>query len=129
MYFKPWPLPKADLHNHLNCCNKGKIVGQKILFLVASGNGKLSSCSLCVLPSRWPGLRLLGFQIVCFQRELLSFAKGPKLAELGPFDASTSSGSYLPQKFYAQKGKNKEDIQLQDKNEICHFLLSTLKHS
>lgn len=54
-----------------------------------------------------------------FQREPPSFAKGPKLAELGPFDIPISSQLYLPKKFYAQKGKNGKSSQLQDRNEIC----------
>lgn len=84
-----------------------------MFFLVASGNGKPSDCALCVLPSRWPGLRPLVFQTFCFQREQSCFAKGPKLAEFVSFDAPISSGLYLPKKFYAQKEKNEKDIQLE----------------
>lgn len=103
---------------YLKCCNKGRAVGEEMLFLVANGDEKLSGCSQCVLPSRWPGLRLLVFQTLFSKRATL-LAKGPRLAELDPFDTPISSLLYLPKKFYAQKGKNGEVIQLQDSNEIC----------
>lgn len=57
---------------------------------------------------------------ILFSKRASSFAKDPKLAELGPFDAPISSELYLPKKFYAQKGKNEKDIQLLSfRNEIC----------
>lgn len=54
-----------------------------------------------------------------FSKRATLLAKGPRLAELDPFDTPISSLLYLPKKFYAQKGKNGEVIQLQDRKEIC----------
>lgn len=83
---------------------------------VARGSGKLSG-SLHVLPSTWPGAKLPAFPTVYFQRKQPSFAKGPKLAKLGPSDAPTFSGLCWPKKLHAQKGKNETDILLRDRKE------------
>lgn len=67
----------------------------------------------------WPKASCLPH--ILFSKRATLFCKRHKLAELGAFDAPTSCGLYLPKKFYAQKGKNEKDIQLQDR---MRFVLS-----
>ena len=130
MLFKLWPLLKPEFYCHLKSYNKGR--GGWV------GNA-FSGCQW-----RWETVRVFHVctaqQVAlpkasclpdnCFQREQPSFAKVPRLAELGPFDIPTSSQLYLRKKFYAQKGKNRRIVSYKTRVRFCcHFLSSTLKHS